>query len=209
VTSTDGLRERKKRQTRQAIAESALRLFARRGYRAVTVTEIAAAANVSPRTFFAYFPSKEDLLLVDADARMDRAIAAFRTGSADESILPLAVHLAQAAVEAAHEFLTSSDINGPDLEQIHVTVASSLRGRWMRWEDQLAAAIAVATDATPDDPRPRTTAGAILAAVRAMLEVAGRSSVAADPEIILDRAFDLLASGLSSYGATDEPTPNP
>ena len=187
-------------QTRQAIADSALRLFAERGYRAVTVAEIAEAANVSARTFFAYFPNKEDLLLLDADARMERALAAFQTRCATEPLLPLAVQLALEAAASARESLTSSDLTGPDLEQLHIAIASSLRARWMRWEDQLTAAIAAATEPAPDDPRPRTAAGAILAAVRALLELAGRADVAADPKITLDRAFDLLASGLSGYG---------
>jgi AcrR family transcriptional regulator len=200
MASTGGLRERKKLQTRQAIADSALRLFAERGYRAVTVAEIAEAANVSARTFFAYFPNKEDLLLLDADVRMERALAAFRTRCATEPLVPLAVQLALEAAASARESLTSPDLTGPDLEQLHVAIASSLRGRWMKWEDQLSDAIAVATQAGPDDPRPRTAAGAILAAVRALLELAGRADVAADPKITLDRAFDLLASGLSGYG---------
>src|SRR6185437_14618005 len=56
-----GLRERKKRQTRQAIFESAQRLFARRGFDAVTVAEVARAADVSEVTVFNYFPTKEEL----------------------------------------------------------------------------------------------------------------------------------------------------
>jgi len=201
VRDSVGLRERKKQQTRQAIAASALRLFAERGYRAVTVAEIADAANVSPRTFFAYFPSKEDLLLVDADARMERALEDFRESAAGEPLLPLAVRLAHEAVAAAREFLASPEGGDADLERAHAAIASRLATRWVHWEDELASAIASATDAGADDPRPRTAAGAILAAVRALLEIGARPDVAAEPTTVLERAFDLIATGLDGYGA--------
>ncbi len=60
-----GLRERKKIKTRQAIRREAFRLFDAHGYAATTVEQIADAAEVSPSTFFRYFPSKESLLLAD------------------------------------------------------------------------------------------------------------------------------------------------
>ena len=60
-----GLRERKKIKTRQAIRRAAFRLIDENGYAATTVEQIAEAAEVSPSTFFRYFPSKESLLLAD------------------------------------------------------------------------------------------------------------------------------------------------
>ncbi len=70
---TPSLREEKKRRTRAAIASAAAALFGARGYAAVTMTEIAEAADVAPRTVFRYFADKEDLLF-DDDAEVDRAL---------------------------------------------------------------------------------------------------------------------------------------
>src|ERR1700683_970799 len=72
----DGLRERKKARTRASLREHALRLFRDQGYTATTVEQIAAAAEVSPSTFFRYFPTKEDLVLQDdMDTRLIEALS--------------------------------------------------------------------------------------------------------------------------------------
>jgi AcrR family transcriptional regulator len=63
-----GLRERKKQRTREQIIESAFALFRERGYAGATIADIAAAAEISPRTFFGYFPSKEALVFHNFDA---------------------------------------------------------------------------------------------------------------------------------------------
>src|ERR1700754_1780188 len=74
----EGLRERKKRQTRAAIAAAALELFRARGFESVTVVEVAAAADVSEKTVFNYFPSKEDLVFWNAEDKLAARADAIR-----------------------------------------------------------------------------------------------------------------------------------
>ena len=107
MSTSPGLRERKKARTRATIQREALRLFQRDGYGATSVEAIAAAAEVSASTFFRYFPTKEDVVLsdfvdeatierfVDAPAELDLfgALAhAVRVGFGDLPAEDLAVH---------------------------------------------------------------------------------------------------------------------
>src|SRR4051794_34679169 len=79
-----GLRERKKRATRQSLHSEALRLVAERGFDDVTIEDIAAAADVSPRTFFNYFGSKEDVIVNPDPDRVERLRTALAEHTADE-----------------------------------------------------------------------------------------------------------------------------
>src|SRR5205085_3218358 len=82
-----GLRESKKLRTRQEIADKAMQLFVARGFDHVTVAEVAAAAGVSEKTVFNYFPTKEDLFFDEVPAREAALVAATRDRRQGESIL--------------------------------------------------------------------------------------------------------------------------
>ena len=88
-----GLRETKKLRTRQDIADQAMQLFAQRGFDHVTVAEVAAAAAVSEKTVFNYFPTKEDLVFDEVPAREGRLVEAIRSRRSGESIVAALHHL--------------------------------------------------------------------------------------------------------------------
>src|ERR687893_2716272 len=84
---TEGLRERKKRAAREAIAATARRLFAERGFDVVTVAEIAAAAQVSEKTVFNHFATKEDLAFAGREEGIAQFVAAIADRPAGSSVL--------------------------------------------------------------------------------------------------------------------------
>ncbi|MGO6899415.1 TetR family transcriptional regulator, partial [Rhizobium ruizarguesonis] len=97
--TTEGRRERKRRQTRERIEQAAMTLFLQRGFDATTIEDITEAADVSKRSFFDYFPSKEEVVFAWQDAFADRLMAAVAARPAAESSV--------AAVEVA---ITATDI---------------------------------------------------------------------------------------------------
>jgi len=160
-----GLRERKKARTRAAIQRHAIRLFREHGYDATTVEQIAAAAEVSPSTFFRYFPTKEDVLLRDD---LDEAfVAAFREQPPGRALVP--------AVRATlrEQFARMSEADQTQMRQANELALSvpSVRMRVMdeltRSLDLVGAAIADRAGRAADDPEVRALAGMILGVVLA------------------------------------------
>ena len=126
-----GLRERKKLQTRQLIAEAARRLFAERGFEAVPVAEIARAADVSEATVFNYFPTKEDLLYNRLEAFEEELLSSIRARAPGESVLTAFGRF----VSAPRGLLASSDPERVEhLAAIRATswACSPRRPRWVR-----------------------------------------------------------------------------
>src|SRR6185295_7840208 len=87
AATSEGLRERKKRQTRESIAAAAMQLFQARGFDAVTVADVARAADVSEKTVFNYFPTKEDLVFGRGAERTAALIEEIRTRPPGTSVI--------------------------------------------------------------------------------------------------------------------------
>src|SRR5262245_19533193 len=87
MSASPGLRERKKQRTRELITEAAWRLFAERGFDAVTVADVASAADVSSATVFNYFGTKEDLVYGRMEAFEEELLGTIRERPAGDSIL--------------------------------------------------------------------------------------------------------------------------
>jgi AcrR family transcriptional regulator len=188
-----GLRERKKARTRAAIREHALRLFREQGYNATTVEQIADAAEVSPSTFFRYFPTKEDVVLQDD---MDVAgLEAFEAQPAGLS--PIAAY--RAATMQTFSALTPEELERfRETTQLTLTVPE-VRARAVdelaRSIDVIAASIARRTGRSPDDSAVRSVAGALIGVVLSAT-VPWADQPAADMLERIDAALAHLEAGL-------------
>lgn len=164
-----GLRERKKHETRQGMIEAAVSLFEAHGFDAVTVDQIAAAAGVSSRTFFRYFPSKEAVLFADQDEMLEvleRSIAEQPVGVPAFDVLEEAV-IALARYDVEHLELR---LRRARLAETGAATAAYQRSVLQPlWEDAIARALArhlgVAGD---EDLRPRMLAGVGIAVMGAV-----------------------------------------
>ena len=209
MSADPGLRERKKQQTRDAIAAAAMRLFAERGFDAVSVAEVARAADVSVATVFNYFPTKEDLVYDRMEAFEEALLAAVREREAGESTLGAFGRF----ILARTEQVATGNVSERVATMAGVVSASpALLARELqivaRYTDSLAALIAEETGAAPNDIEPRVAADALMSVHRALIAFARRSALAGQPGADLareireqgERALALLERGLRDYG---------
>jgi AcrR family transcriptional regulator len=189
-----GLRERKKQKTRWAIQEHALRLISEQGYDATTVDQIAAAAEISPSTFFRYFKSKEDLIIEDEyDPMMAQGILA-----APAELTPLAAIRYSIRV-------TMGQMDKAELERILergrlILAQPALRARslenFLATRNVIAETVARRTGRAPDDRRVQTFAGAVVGVLMAALlgwyDRGGEGSLLD----MIDESLGLLEAGL-------------
>ncbi|MFF8830054.1 TetR/AcrR family transcriptional regulator [Streptomyces sp. NPDC015131] len=157
----EGLRERKKRQTRQHISDVATGLFLERGFDTVTIAEIAAAADVSVNTVYNYFPAKEDLFLDRGEDVVDRLSRYVRGRRPGESAADAVLRELRAAVVGQSPVI-GLFAGWADFMRV-ITEAHALRSRlWAIQQEALAdltATLAQETGAPPGDPMPSLVAG--------------------------------------------------
>ena len=154
-----GLRERKKARTRAAIREHALRLIREQGYDATTVEQIAEAAEVSPSTFFRYFPTKEDVVLQDdLDLLWMDAFRAQPSGLSPIAAMRAALHEGFANMSEADMAVLRETMDLAAIPAIRARMLDELG----RTTQLLASAIAERTGRAADDFAVLTVAGAVL-----------------------------------------------
>jgi AcrR family transcriptional regulator len=201
-----GLRERKKQQTREAIHRAAMKLFAERGFEATTIADIAAAADIAPRTFFSYFASKEEAVF----AKFEAAFADF-----DKSLSERPA--GTTALDALREWLRrtateySDDVEHAKLEarlrRESPAVAACDLQHMRRFERRLADAVGEDLGEPPDALQPRLVAAAAVAALQASSDAADQiieqdpeaaRELMADPAAFIDDAMRFLDGGLAA-----------
>ena len=204
-----GLRERKKEQTRHAIGEAAARLFAERGFEAVTVSEIARAADVSEGTVFNYFPTKEDLFYDRMEAFESSLIDAVRARPPGESVLAAFRSFVLARSRALDD-KARGDVIANAARVIAGSPSLQAREREIVARSTRALADAIAAEIRPSsaDVQPLVVANALMGVQRALAErvraaaLAGKRGPSLTGEVrsAAKRAFTLLEHGLGDYG---------
>ena len=164
-----GLRERKKERTYDAIRDAAIVLFHEKGYEGTTVDDIAATADVSPRTFFRYYANKEEVLFSRFDETLS-LLQDFLYG------FPPEVTVGQALREARLEFASMGTFVSTDRVTFDIFRSNDhLHARYLqsffRIEELFAGWIASRAGFTPQDFLPRTLAAILAAGARVALDV--------------------------------------
>ena len=196
-----GLRERKKQRTREAIVEAALRLFEERGFDQTTIADIAEAADIAPRTFFGYFPSKEDVVFANFPTLFDALAARLRDRPEEET----AIDALRAWIGGLVEEMDPTDERERCRKQLigdSEALAAHNRALMGRMEELLSENIARDLGDRPDDVRPRMIASAVIGALGALdvkgVEESESAPTKAEALAMVDEALTFLRGGMEA-----------
>ena len=196
-----GLRERKRQQTRQALISAAMRLFAEKGYDETTVAEIAAAADVSTKTFFNHFASKDEVLFPYLSGRIDAAVTVIEQRAPGENVADVLVRalehmLASAVKDELAAGLASTRL--PWVLSVPAVQAATLR-RYFLAETRLAEALHRAYPDTLDGPAAAAAIGSLMGAVLAAALVSlQHGATTSRIQDAARRAMNIAVAGLQS-----------
>ncbi|MEU7432051.1 TetR/AcrR family transcriptional regulator [Streptomyces sioyaensis] len=205
----EGLRERKKRQTRQYISDVATGLFLERGFDAVTIAEIAGAAEVSVNTVYNYFPAKEDLFFDRSKGVADRLSRFVRGRPAGESAAEAVLRELREEVEAVSPRVGLMEGYERFMRVVHDAPTLKARLWYLQQEvhDNLEVTLREETGAPAGDPLPGLMAGQINWVHQSLMHwisqamLAGRKPAEASREalVLLDEMADLLGEKVLNY----------
>jgi len=188
-----GLRERKKLRTRALIQKEAIRLFLERGFEATTIEEIAEAAEISPSTFFNYFPTKEEVVFQDElDPLILAAFNAQPEGTHPIRALRDSMKTVFGQLTAEQDNVMRQRIS---LMSSTPALRSAMLTQFADLVDQIAELIAGRVGREPTDFAIRNLAGALLGVMMSALLIAA-SNPKADMIDVADRAMAHLEAGL-------------
>ncbi|MFI1155508.1 TetR/AcrR family transcriptional regulator [Streptomyces sioyaensis] len=205
----EGLRERKKRQTRQYISDVATGLFLERGFDAVTIAEIAEAAEVSVNTVYNYFPAKEDLFFDRSKGVADRLSRFVRGRAAGESAAVAVLRELRDEVEAVSPRVGLMEGYERFMRVVHDAPTLKARLWYLQQEvhDNLEVTLREETGAPAGDPMPSLMAGQINWVHQSLMHwiaqamLAGRKPAEASREalVLLDEMAELLGEKVLNY----------
>jgi AcrR family transcriptional regulator len=192
-----GLRERKKQRTREQIVERAMALFDKRGFEHVTIADIAAAADIAPRTFFSYFPSKEDVVFHDFGRMFDAIKEHIDERAEGESTMDaLRAFLVRLFAQLDHqdpaELCRRRVISAsPSLQQYDRELVG-------RIEDVIADGLARDLGVAAGSLRARVVAAAAAAGLTELEHFFDKDAPPDDPMAIFDEVFTFVRGGVEA-----------